>query len=357
MANEYNQLTEEEKLAKLNVDLATISNGYGAVSQAATDAMMGFDHRGAGIMTPMNADNQGMTFFTRPRLNLSYDNIAQDRVLSTMLTSNEKTYARAIRVLLDPVGARPGNTDVDAARSGAVVSRVMDNKCAFIPILSNYLLSCSGWPDPVAEYFDSTPGVAKEVWSIIDGSNRYRGSFDLQMSWRNVAGDPITSLLLNWIIYALNVYDGTMVPYPEAIIENEIDYQTRVYRFILDPSRRFIQKVAAANACFPWSSGIGAAFNFSSDNVFNVDTNQVSAPFHCIGVDYQDPILFHEFNRLVCHFNNDMFDGVRDERLRKVRMNELTAMNRYGYPRVNDYTQELEWWVYPAEYNRVFGLK
>lgn len=361
MDTKYEQLmalTEEERMVKNNIDLAVRSTGNGALTQAATNAMMGFNHRNTGIAVPVNTDVAGLTFFTRPRLNLAYDNVSQDRTMTPMLARGRKSYPRMVRALLDPPGARGSftandpNGEDDPAGYG---SDLVDNRNAFIPVMSNFLLSLSGWPDPVAEYFDSTPGVQRESWSMMDGPRRVRSTFDLTASWRNIAGDPITSILQNWIQYGLNVKAGVMVPYPEAILENEIDYQSRVYRFLLDPSRRFVTKVAAT-IMFPLSPALGNAFNFSSDSYYHKDNQeQITTSLHCVGAEYQDPILFFEFNQLVAHFNPDMRDGTRERRMRLLRYDQLPSMNYYGYPRVNPYTFELEWWVPAADSIFMFG--
>jgi len=351
-------LTPDERMIKTNIDLAVRSTGNGALTQALTNTLMGFNHRGSGIAVPVNSDVGGLTFFTRPRLNLAYDNVSQDRTMTMLVSRDRFSYQRMIRAALDPKGARGDYTAKEHSSeddSSGYDSALFDNRCAFIPVLSNFLLNLSGWPDPVAEYFDSTPGVQREQWSMIDGPRRMRGTFDLSASWRNIAGDPITSLLQAWVQYGLNVKAGVMVPYPEAIIEQEIDYQSRVYRFLLDPSRRFVTKVAAT-IMFPLSPALGNAFNFSSDSYYHKDNQeQIATSLHCVGAEYQDPILFYEFNQIVAHFNPDMVDGRRERVMRLLRYDQLSSMNYYGYPRVDPYTFELQWWVPAADSIFMFG--
>ena len=321
-------------------------SGYGTLSEAATNAMSGINHRGVGNPTPYNTDNHGLTFFTRPRMNMSYDNIAMDRVLTPLLTDRKDSYQRAIRTLLDPDGA--------FRSTPPVVSDLVDHKSPFIALLTNNLLSLNGWPDPGVAYYESKPGVAKEAWAMVDDVARNFSSFDLQASFRNIAGDPITLLFYAWIRYAARVYDGTLMPYPEMIIDNEIDYQTRIYRLVLDPSRQWVQKVAACGASFPYSTSLGAAFNFSSDTPFAQDNaQQISVPFHCTGAEYQDPILFREFNDLVAMFNTDMGDDRRRSVMKELSKDELAYFNYYGYPHIDIRTQRLSWWVDKADYARL----
>lgn len=362
---------------KDGIDLVSRYSGLGDLTEAMGNAWYGINHRGVGNPIPYNTDNHGLTFFTRPRLNLSYDNIAMDRVLTPLLTKDVNTYQRAVRVLLDPVGAASIRDPMVFGSQQPVTSPLVDHRSPFMAVLTNNLLSLNGWPDPVVAYYNSKQGPAKETWSMVDDVARNFDSFDLQASFRNVAGDPITLLFNSWIRYAARVYDGTMMPYPDSVVENEIDYQTRIYRLVLDPSRRFVQKIAATGAAFPTSSALGAAFNFTSDTPFNQDNaQQISIPFHCMGVDYNDPILIKEFNDIVSFFNTDMLDtnrykrmiqlgasdndrlikiGVPAEYVERFRAVERSLFNYRGVPYIHPLTLELQWWVYADDYGDFVG--
>ena len=62
------------------VDLLTRESGFGTYRQTVIELLAGLNNRGFGGMVPHNTDNQGLMLFTRPRLNLSYDNLAASRV-------------------------------------------------------------------------------------------------------------------------------------------------------------------------------------------------------------------------------------------------------------------------------------
>ena len=346
-AEEADRIGREAAL-KNEIDLLSRESGLGSLSEAASNAFYGINHRGIGNPVPYNTDNHGLTFFTRPRMNLSYNNLSMDRRLSPLLTDVEATYQRAVRTLLDPVGGS-GRAAIGGNKR-AVTTPLVDQLSPFMPVLTNHLLSLSGWPDPVVNTYNAKEGIAKETWTMVDDVSRYYGSFDLQASFRNIAGDPITLLLNTWIIYAANVYKGVMMPYPDSIIENEIDYQTAIYRLILDPQRQFVQKISRTIA-FPTSSALGAAFNFNSENPFSQDNaQQISVPLHCIGAEYMDPILIKEFNYLVYTFNPLMLDSERANRMTKLTKLDLVKYNYNGYPRIDPISSELEWWVPNVEY-------
>ncbi|QVD49175.1 hypothetical protein LUCX_105 [Xanthomonas phage vB_XciM_LucasX] len=335
MSDTYEKLMEQ-------LDYISRNSSIGSLSESMVNALVGINHRGSGNPIPYNQDNQGLTFFTRPAMNLSYNNLATDRRLSILGAGKgikQGHYPGSIRRWLDP--------EVDATLQAAgEASLLNDPMMAFIPLLSNNLISLSGWPDPVAEYYNSAEGLAKESWTMVDGIDTIYSAFDLNASFRNVAGDPISLMFQVWLIYMSLVYQGRMLPYPDREMLREIDYQTRIYRLILDPTRTYVQKIAACGAAFPTSSALGQAFDFSTDSPFEQSrASQIAIPFHCVGAMYQDPILIQEFNDVVTLFNPHMHDAVRGSYLVQVPNTELLAANYHGYPRIDPYTNELQWWM------------
>jgi hypothetical protein len=289
-------------------------------------------------------------------MNLSYDNIAMDRVMTPLLTDDSQTLQRIVRSYLDPVGQYDRYTIDGRDIVREITTDLIDPYSPFIGLLTNTILSLSGWPDVVVSYFDSTPGPQREVWGMIDDTAEQLGAIDLTATFRNVPGDPITLLFHMWLRYASNVYRGIMMPYPDSVLENEIDYQTRIYRFLLDPTRQYVQKVAVANACVPLSPSMGSVFDFSSDNPYVSDrSSQITIPFHCWGVEYNDPILIREFNDIVYLFNRDMGTQTRVRKMIKVPYQHLATFNGYGYPYVDPRTFEMQWWVYRDLYQSVLA--
>lgn len=327
---------------KDQIDIISRQSGLGSLTSAITNTFYGINHRGLGNPVPQNADQHGLTFFTRPRLNLSYDNIATTRKLTGLLTQRADTIQRAVRVLLDPVGAR----------TRGITCPFVDDLNPFIPMLTNHLLSCTGWPDQTLDTYTSNAGLQQEVWSMVDGVATNYNAYSLTANFRNIVGDPITLLFYVWEQYMARVYAGTMMPYPEAIVEHEIDYMTRIYRLILDPSRRFVQKIAACGVAFPVSNPLGAVFNYSGDQPFVTDNAQLSVEFRALGVDYLDPITIKDFNDVVVLFNPGMREDARNKKYQLLEHHERNFFNYNGYPHINPTTFELEWWVSQEDYKR-----
>jgi hypothetical protein len=135
------------------------------------------------------------------------------------------------------------------------------------------------------------------------------------------------------------------------IIENEIDYNTRIYRLVMDKSNTFVRKILATGASFPITLPLGNFFDYTSDSPTNSEIYDFTIRFRCMGITYQDDILIHEFNKTVEIFNPSMREANRSSDMLKVPKSLLVVFNNRGYPRINPATYELEWYVSNQVYN------
>lgn len=242
------------------------------------------------------------------------------------------SYQRAIRSLLDTQGALAG-----------AGTPLVDEKLAFMAILTNSVVSCTGWPDLMLNAYNTSEGMAREVWMMNDKLIEHYERFELTVNFQNMLGDPITLLFFSWLVYIGSVYTGRMVPYPDSLIDNEMDYFTRIYRLVLDFSGTYVQKWAATGAAMPTSINIGQHFNFNRDTPYSEDLAQVQIPFACVGAMYNDPIVLDEFNKAVIMFNRKM--EFPKDHYTKLTKEDRMLFNFNGYPRIDLNTNELEWWV------------
>lgn len=319
----------------------SMENALGSRDSIFHDVMYGINRRMRGDNVPANNDLQGLTFFTRPNLNLTYDNISQVRVMSHLLTDDPLTFQRAIRVLLD--------TTLSVQTTGQkVLTDLVDEKLPYIAMLTNSIVSCSGWPDLSLNTYVSPEGMAKESWIMNDKIIEHYEQFTLTCSFQNMRGDPVSLLFLIWLTYMSAVYSEKMVPYPEVLVDNEIDYMTRVYRLVLDKTGTKVQKWAACGAGFPTGGNFGAAFNFSRDSLFTTELDQIQIPFSCVGAMYNDPIVLEEFNLTTCAFNDELLDSVNGSSNTYVPIpgSELKLFNYRGYPIVDLKTNTLLWYIH-----------
>jgi hypothetical protein len=223
------------------VDQLWQQTAVGSIQTAIGDNIYGINHRQTPGSIGINRDYYGLTFFTRPRMNLSTDNVRTIRQFGSLLSNVPNSYQRIIRCLLDPT----------LAQSQGISSDFVDPQQAFIPLLTNTLLSCTGWPDVEVQSFQAHEGIAKETYSFVDSIVEQYGTYDITATFRNIPGDPILLMMMTWLWYSSLVYRGEIIPYPDALIANEIDYMTRIYRLVLDPSRRFVTKIACTGASYP----------------------------------------------------------------------------------------------------------
>ena len=322
-----------------DIDNIFKGSNIGSIQQAIGNSFYGINHRQMPTATQSNRERYGYTFFTRPQLNMTDQNLSAHRLFYPLMTNNRNTIQNYSRTILDP-------------RIALIMKPTLcDPYNAFIPVMTNNITDISGWNDLIAESFTSQSGNYNESISFIDSNVLRFDTYDISATFRNTRGDPIIYMIYIWLLYSTFVFEGTCMPYPDMVIENEIDYNTRIYRLVMDKTNTYVRKILATGACFPTSLPIGNFFDFTSDTPTNQEIYKFSINFRCMGIIYQDPILIKEFNEVVEIFNPAMSDNFRSQEMTKVPKEALVIFNNRGYPRINPATYELEWYVPTALYN------
>lgn len=325
------------------LDAASRAAGLGGAYTAAHSAFSGLNMIGSMPLLPPNTDHQGYTFFTRPSMNLSYDNVIKSRILAALADHGEYSTANAFRWMLTKRGY---DKEGDKKKS-----LLFPDWQPFIPLLSNTLLSLSGFQDFTPDIFQTDEGFAREQTGWIDDKPyMYRG-WSTTADFQNMEGDPITTLFYIWTLYAAGIAYGVLAPFPHNIVNNRIDYMTGIYRFTMDKSKKYIQNTAKTIA-FPNTAPIGGVFNFDRTLQYNKERDQVSVNFQCFGLEVQDPINLFEFNRVVTSRCPLMHPDVREEHFVKLADYEKPKMNYKAIPYVED-DNELSWWIPKAEYELI----
>lgn len=327
----------------------------GSFQKALTNNLFGFNHTMVPTATQTNKEMHGLTFFVRPQLNLQSDNIFNVRQFYNLLKgelgdpSGLLSLQAWLRQTLDPRLALGYNSGVEMPGMGQ--SPLVDPKQAFIPILTNNLLSLSGWPDVNVGTFTSRPALKNSEFSMVDGYYEIYNAFDIDTTFQNVVGNPIVGLMDTWIYYSCLVFEGRCVPYPDFIVENAIDYNTRIYRITLSKDKKQVAQIAASGISFPFTVPKSNFFDFNRDIPYNDSNKEFSIRFKCNGAIYNDPILIYEFNKTVIQFNADMADGKRGLLMTEITTDLLNddiakkLLNNRGYPRINPDNMNLEWWI------------
>ncbi len=324
------------------------STPIGSIDRAIGNSLYGMNHQQIPAMVSSNWDLYGFTFFTRPQLNLQSDNVRNIRQFYPLLTGNPASMQRFVRTTLDPrliIGYNvPINVGGSTYSVPPISCPVTDNTMAFMSVLTNNLNSISGWPDITAPTFTSKSGLYNQAFSHVDGTSRSYETFDIDATFRNTRGDTILYLFYVWLWYQSMVFEGYMVPYLDFIAENEIDYNTRIYRLVLDQTRTYVKKIAATIA-FPISVPMSAFFDFNKEKPYNDQNADFTIRFRCNGVNYMDDIIVYEFNKAVGIFNPNMTDQYRTNTMVKIDKSLLNIFNNRGYPYIDENTYELQWWV------------
>lgn len=311
-----------------------LTGGLGDFTAANALNMYGLNHMKMPLPTSGNKESQGYVFFTRPDLNLSYHNLAQDRQFALMLNNPPDSVWGYVRAVLAGRGAKN------------YPSPFVNPYNPFIPILSNNLKNLSGWSEITVEPTTSESGIYNEAHSIADGFSKDYSVKNLTATFSNQIGDPINKLFTVWTRYSMMVKDGTMDPDLEYTIMNIIDYNTRIYVLVMDPTKRYIQNIAAVGAAFPLNSQLSAKFDYDKEKPYKDSSDDISIQFQCMGMLYDDPILMAEFNILVDAF----CPMIRNGKYRKLTDAEKKAHNMLAIPRINTETGKLDWYVDPKNY-------
>ena len=256
-----------------------------------------YDKFGTNFLLP-NHEVVGYTFITRPKLNLSMTSLRQSRIMGMLDTVDPGSLQFAIRCYLDTYFTN--RRDLSAIVSQ---SPFFNPESPFLIPLSNNLISIGGWPDPVLETETTDGGFYSEDMTIVKGSDRLNRTYDITLTFRDIQGGFILALLWMWIHYIELVIRGDTVAYPEDIAKRRLNYTCSIYRFVMDPSRRFITKWSKATGCFPKSVPIGNIFNFGEKENFIHSASQYSVPFIVNKVEIMDPIIFRDFNTIVERFS------------------------------------------------------
>mgnify|MGYP001388152146 CR=1 FL=1 len=339
------RISEASSYDGVNQNKSPINTGdYRSTSRALTDTVYGINHRQTPLAIPMNKDHYGFTFFTRPQLNMQHDNLTAIRRFVRLLNNNPLSIERVIRCYLDPrlqVGLYHPNIEPIPA----IECPLVDKEQVFIPLLTNTLLNISGWPDISSPIWTAKDGPYKESYSLVDGNITNYQSYNVTANFRNVKTDPITKLFSYWTEYQSAVFEGVMTPYGDMIFENEIDYNTRIYRITLDPSKQIVRNIACCGAAFPISDPIGAIFDYSSEKPYNDANAEISISFQCMGFWYNDDIIIESFNKAVRYFHSGMYPDKKDSYMKMIPYAMLPLFNNRGYPYIDPKSMQLQWYV------------
>lgn len=327
-------------------------------NQSISSAFLGANITGVPGGFKPNTNTNGFIFTTRPDLNLLTENISVDRRMAPLLTSNERSMMRAIRILLSPRTAIRIDK-WDAKLPQLIDSPLINKRYPFLAISDNLTKSLTGWPSSRLGVHTSPEGIMKEVHIQADSPASYAGNFSLNLSGLSVDGNPLLYLYYYWILYMGLVMTNEygVMSLPRYIGNGRMDYTCRHYRFIMDETNTFFNEYACTGYGFPQSIDIGQYMDYNVDEPRPYVGRNVEVEFACSGVMYMDELVLRQFNTTVCIFQPYMGDKHRSKYFVKVPYAYRAFYNNQCYPRANQVTRELEWWVPKDYWNKTESMR
>jgi len=330
-------------------------NLTGAYDKAISNTLYGINYSYTNPPLPAEDYGRSLVFFTRPMLNLTDMNLLNARELYPLMNKNSLSMERFVRTTLDPrlqwhltgkFSTLKNSNGSSVFDNQTLDSPLCDKYQGFIPLLSNTLLSLSGIPDVVVPHMTTTAGVRREQYAMVDGMHEVNDVFEVTATFRNIKTGVIPFLFQTWVTYESLVFEGTLVPYVDFILENEIDYNTRFYILILDKTGKYVSQIFATGAAFPISIPLGKYFDYNRNEVTKESNKTVDIRFVCMGGMYNDPRLKHEFNMSQCIFNPYLRKYyIEGEKEFMVEVDDfmLKYFNYRAYPLIDIETNRLKW--------------
>ena len=276
-------------------DIAIQMSGGGMPDNSFAQEMYALNRFNKTFVGP-NRELQGWTFITRPHLNLSAENISRLGKFQHLLYAERNSIPYAIRMWMDRDLQKAYGT------SPARMSPLVDYYSPFFTPLCNRLISCNGWPDLNVGTETSEGGFFSENQTVAIGGDRLARGYDFPISWKELQGGIIASIIDTWCLYMTYIGDGTLHQRVKYIEGNVMGYTVSIYRFLTDHTGRRITRYAKATGCYPKVAPTGNPFNVNQNEWVVTAGNEVSASFHVHKVDYNDPRILQEFNKLVARY-------------------------------------------------------
>jgi len=222
-------------------------------------------------------------------------------------------------------------------------SEHVDDRNPFVSLLSNTLMTLTGFPDSSLDTFTSEEGYAKEAMTWADGRTQHFGPVDLTAEFRNVKGDPVTTFYIAYLEYMSRVQTDHISPHAFMMTHKYIDYMMAIYRLVMDESDRFVQKIGVVPAAFPTATPDAAAFNVNREKAFTDANATVSIPFRGNGFISNDPIVAWAFNQSVY----GCWPGIKSACTPLVGENfkYRGVLDGKCLPLIDEETYELVWWA------------
>ncbi len=333
-----------------------LDNTYiGGLDRGISNFLYGINMTHSTPIIPMERYRKGYVFFTRPQLNLTTPNLLNVREFYPLLTKNLVSKEAYVRTMLDPrlqwdlYGPFVKSKEGSILITNEVVNCPLSDKYqAFIPVLTNTLLTLSGIPDVAVPHMTTEAGLRREQYAMVDGTYEVNDVYEVTATFSNIKTGVLPLLFQMWTMYESKVFEGELVPYVDFISENELDYNTRFYIILLDKTGKYVSMIFAPGAAFPTAMNLGKYFEYDRNEIMKESNKTLDIKFVCVGGQYNDPRLIHEFNLVQTYFNPYYEDYyIKGDKNSMYEVDDLLKnyLNYRCYPYIDPDTLEFKWLV------------
>lgn len=320
-------------------DFAFSSDGLPGYTSPLVNMMRGFKILGQGPqMAPVSDDTIGLSFISRPIINLSDDNCSRHPQLANLYKPAKNSPQMYIKCLLDKVEGDRNSCEL------------LDNKMGWMVLLTNLLKRSDGFGDLDLETTTTDGGFRGEVHQQINGILDENGQYSLRQTYFNVKSGIIKDIFSAWLryIYEVKVGDNGIEPYPEADYQNYTDFDCRVYHIFMNKNLRTISNMYMTVQSIPTTLATGAiaAIDNETTNRRGEGQDEVTINYSSVGMRFDSWEVADGFNGTTMFFNPDMNPVNRANKYVKLEHSEyLELQYEKCYPWINISTMELEWWM------------
>ncbi|QDB70265.1 hypothetical protein CF8_0097 [Aeromonas phage CF8] len=336
---------------KERFDTALRSQGSPGYTSPLINSLRGFRILGTGpAMMPLSDNTIGLSFVTRPQLNLTDDNISRSEKLCSLLGCSQYSIGAYVRGMLDERWA--------AANQPVAVN----NKIPFIPCLTGYLKTSTGFGDLQMQIQGSDPGIREQVYQRVASKLEENGMYTMSQTYFNPKPMVIPALFQTWQDYISEVVSGDrhLTPRDFYLFSNRVDFDCRIYHLIMNKDAEYLEHIFATVQSIPNTYQAGALANIDNtqNSIRAEGQDDFSVQFSSVGMRFNELGLIQAFNEHSFSYN----PGLRpDKRLSYYRMLKTSEYEEYGYgayplllPMQDDrrnpngvgrYGIKLTWWV------------
>jgi len=327
--------------------------GNEPLGKSLTNSIYGLNNGLIKPALPIPSINKHNLFFVRPQLNLRSYNIASNRLFGQLLTPKHDGIETALRLTLDPrmeyeykTPTKLSDPIMDRSFKEKITSNLVNNRLAFIPILSNSLVSFDGWIDLTMGEYQTTPNMHKNSVSMIDDIDEINTPTAFSATFRTIATDYNRMLLYMMYRWQSQVYRGIVARYPDFELANVKDYNTRVFDILTAGDGTSIVEWASTGPATVNNINFSSKFNFTEHTTHYDENKQFTAEFKASNIRYNEVIDLVEFNMAQSYFHPGMKDGVSIKANMVIPKDEEKYLfkNR-AYPLVDIKRMQLLWLV------------